>query len=827
MADTHCTCVVPAASMVGGPTLTSVAISRMLVGLGVGAVGGIVLFVLIKYGTLGWIGRTLIGKATVAELAPAIACAIAVAWTAALAMARDRVIDEAIRWSRRVRSATGVMLGPIPPDSESIRAWSPAWSLVLALPLGIGPLVVQTVRHCAQQRRTLKAWPRQQRRHFCRRADELLDGFVAAIDGTTLASPSGTYFGVLTHPVPFRERSAWVESRLFAGLGRSVGIGLVWCGTLLGLSPWGWWWLPVIVVHFACAVLLWWLGVSNVRVAVAVSWQQQVQDLRHTLQPARSERELVTRLIENSTYTESGLHLDQQFFLGWAQPIGHRPEHPLRISPDGHLSCAMPVFIAPSVLNAHTYISGSSESRKTSSALAGLLSCVLAGASDPIRNPDGSIRRGMDGRPVTRRLPMGPVLICDLKGDLFFRAFTKDWCKRLGRKYQELVIEPGAKSSYFNPIKHLHLDQEVLEIADAVLASHALYHGPGYGPGYFSSMNRFLLLNAYQLGAGKSRDYRELVEQIREHFDPRYHNSAMEAFATLAALGTYPLLNAAPPGEDEIDWDDVIACDGVVYAWLPLSVMAFLPRDVLRLLLFTFHSAVRRHNVWSPDKFRRAHVFLDECQSLASLNVESLLQQARSAGVNMVLANQSLHDLNSHGNPRLSHIVETNTRLKIHFTLPTEDDRQRAVRLSNERLGYLVGSSHTTSTSSGPNGDTTSASTTTSYQPHIHPGLNVNDILHTNNVPGLALVELSPDADTTRMGGVPTPIYIPPAVSLSEYERLARVPLERATQRRPVVAAPDALPAASPQDVAPQVYARLEEVYRQLTGGSIPTRKPT
>lgn len=518
------------------------------------------------------------------------------------------------------------------------------------------------------------------------------------------------------------------------------------------------------------------------------------------------------------------MRLADTIFLGWAQPHAHRPYHPLGGSGAGTLPCAVPLFLPHDVLNGHVYISGGTQSGKSSAGMASLLMQVLAGTHIPVKAADGRVVVGLDGLPLEQRATNALVLILDMKGDLAGKNLVEERCRELGLPFHFFACEPGADSSYFNPLTHLQLnDADALSLADSLLASSGLFWGSGYGRTFFAAMNRLLLLHVFQAGGPHPKSYREIVERIMTMFDPDRHRAAMEVVATLSALAAYPLLQPAPPGGDEIRFESLLGTGGVVYAWLPLSATAFIPRDVCRLLLFSFVNTVRRFNLWNPARARRAYVFIDEAQVLAGMNIETLFTQASSCGTGVILANQSPSDLNSHENPRLWSTVETNTRLKIHFTAPTVDDRQRLLQLSRETLGYLVSQSWTTSSSTNANGDVTrSDSSTVTHHPQVHPAINLNDLNWVNTTPRLAVVELAPDAPTTRLGGSPTFVYIPFAVSESEYNRLRLIPLKRKVASPVVSSVPPPLESTStPALVAANTYDALDAVYRQLTGRSV------
>jgi hypothetical protein len=98
-----------------------------------------------------------------------------------------------------------------------------------------------------------------------------------------------------------------------------------------------------------------------------------------------------------------------------------------------------------------------------------------------------------------------------------------------------------------------------------------------------------------------------------------------------------------------------------------------------------------------------------------------MLQLARSMGVGVIIANQSLEDLKK-GGTNLIPAVEANCRLRQWFSVSCSEDQERIVKSS----GHTVDHIHSWSESTNTNGGSSSSHSQTET---VVPRLNINDIL--------------------------------------------------------------------------------------------------
>ena len=77
------------------------------------------------------------------------------------------------------------------------------------------------------------------------------------------------------------------------------------------------------------------------------------------------------------------------------------------------------------------------------------------------------------------------------------------------------------------------------------------------------------------------------------------------------------------------------------------------------------------------------YLVIDEVQRMVAKNLEYLLQLARSMGVGVILANQTMEDLRT-SRSNLIPTIETNCRYRQWFSVSAVEDRRRLIESSGE-----------------------------------------------------------------------------------------------------------------------------------------------
>ena len=166
---------------------------------------------------------------------------------------------------------------------------------------------------------------------------------------------------------------------------------------------------------------------------------------------------------------------------------------------------------------------------------------------------------------------------------------------------------------------------------------------------------------------------------------------------------------------------------------------------------------------------RRHQVYLviDEFQRMVARNIEYMLQLARSMGVGVIIANQTMQDLRTRS-ANLIPAIEANCRYRQWFAVCSAEDRQRISEASGEAIDYVQGKTVT----QGPNG----SSYSTSSQEKVVPRLSTNDILLAGDHPLHSIVRISRGAGYAQYGGMPFVLESNYHISLDEYHRRRSIP---------------------------------------------------
>jgi hypothetical protein len=162
---------------------------------------------------------------------------------------------------------------------------------------------------------------------------------------------------------------------------------------------------------------------------------------------------------------------------------------------------------------------------------------------------------------------------------------------------------------------------------------------------------------------------------------------------------------------------------------------------------------------------RRVPVYLvsDEFQRMVASNLEYMLQLARSMGVGVILANQSMEDL-KRSTTNLIPAVEANCRLRQWFSVSSIDDQKRLMHAGGVTVDQVLGETITTT----PRGqDRVSSSSTETVVNRI----TVNDISLTNDHPFRSFLHLKRSAGYAQFGGMPLTVQTTYHISEDEYRR--------------------------------------------------------
>lgn len=159
---------------------------------------------------------------------------------------------------------------------------------------------------------------------------------------------------------------------------------------------------------------------------------------------------------------------------------------------------------------------------------------------------------------------------------------------------------------------------------------------------------------------------------------------------------------------------------------------------------------------------------IDEFQRMVAGNLEYMLQLARSMGVGIILANQSMEDLKKPG-LNLIPPIEANCRLRQWFSVSSSEDQQRLINASGTTMDIAYGRT-TKETSDGE------VSYSYSEKEVEVPRITLNDIQLTSDHPFRSFLRIGRGAGYAQYGGMPFIIESQFHISETEYKRRRAMP---------------------------------------------------
>lgn len=508
--------------------------------------------------------------------------------------------------------------------------------------------------------------------------------------------------------------------------------------------------------------------------ALAIAWRRTASHDGYDSQPERTEWEWYVDRIAPSEHAATdpvlGTTIREQYHLF----LGVEPH------------AAFPVLLNRALLNQHAYIVGQTGSGKTSLGLMPLLIQVLRADRD---------------RPNCGEGP--PIVVLDLKGDpaLFHTVRLEAEARRtrLGAEGDDdprsafvyFTPEPNRSSFFFNPFRSMDsAHRSPMQLCELVLDSLGLSHGEGYGRSYYTRLNRMLLLEALK-HPSRPRSFNKLytvLDQIVKSEGKRGDSQTLfELAATIKSLSGYTRLATDDrdlPPHRTIHLPRVLEHGQVAYFWLPAATESVSVREIGKLALYSLLTAAidRQRDGAEP---REIYVVIDEFQRLAGENFRVILEQARSFGIRVILANQSISDLKT-PDTDLRPTIRTNTRVKMHFSVNDPSEADDLIAMSGDELfesnshnltlpsSYYVGGlrgDHNV-LSQGVNWHVTGR--TDSFG--LKPRLMKNDVITASDHPLEFILHISQGSGYTQFGGVPLPVRTLWPISAQDFAERSSMP---------------------------------------------------
>ena len=421
-----------------------------------------------------------------------------------------------------------------------------------------------------------------------------------------------------------------------------------------------------------------------------------------------------------------------------------------------------PLLLPRKVLEEHVHFLGSAGSGKTSKGICPLIEQILEDKN-------------------------ASAMVLDLKGDsmeMFHSVVaglkqSKDSCMKKIKFFSTLQDEA---SFAFNPFES-KLWQRLNETQriDVLCGAMGLIYGTGYGAGYYSAANQEIL-QAVMFHFPQVGSFADLSENVkivcgknanRFGIDRETQKAGNHVGMILKRLASFPAINVGKSDspselvlENQIEPADLFEQRQVHYYKLPAAAGPSNAPEIARLACLMLINA----STLVSKRKQRVYLIIDEFQRMASPTLDFLLQQSRSMGISVILANQSMEDLRDAGT--LSTAVKENCRFRQWFSLSSLEEQQALSKSSGETIDRL---SATTKTKS-ENSNGTSISTAFSSREFVAPRLTTNDIKLASDNPKHSIVLLSRSAEYAQYGGMPIVIESDFHISEDEYEQRKNAP---------------------------------------------------
>jgi len=412
-----------------------------------------------------------------------------------------------------------------------------------------------------------------------------------------------------------------------------------------------------------------------------------------------------------------------------------------------HATEHYPVLLPVKTLQEHVHILGGSGGGKTSRAFLPLVAQLTRYGANG------------DAHPARADNLRGPVVVVDLKGEPYLFHAVHEEARKAGRRFRYFSNVPGRSTYAFNPL----LDLKELGLPPAYMGStvHAalnLEHGTGYGRGYYSAVTRGLLQDLFTRNP-KVDSLRELSEAFQTRrfgvrpSERKREEEAYELISSLDLLSRRDELNLTARTaqktevfEERIRMSRVIEDDEVLYLYFGSHGDEAGARFVASLALECLYTAaIKRQETSSAAEPKPVYILIDEFQMVAGRNFAMFLQLARSAGLALILSNQSRESLRELD---LLHALDENTAYRQFFTARTP-----------EALSYLEEIGGITAEHSAWDYD--EATGGFAVPPHPASRLTRNTLITLSAEPDLSLAVQTVNRDYAQYDGFPIVLRAP------------------------------------------------------------------
>ena len=377
------------------------------------------------------------------------------------------------------------------------------------------------------------------------------------------------------------------------------------------------------------------------------------------------------------------------------------------------------------------------------------------------------------------------VIVIDLKADSLELLATQIAAAERLRAERGISIpvkcfsNQADRSTFaFNPMTQPFWDKfDLLTQTDILCGANGLTYGTDYGAGYFSSANAAVLYHAIK-SFPHVRTFQELADCIgtvittakKQDLHPEICKAGVHVQEVIKRLANCHALNVTDATghdpqvvEQAIDLTKPFLEPQLLYFHLSATLSPSGAPEIGRLVNYMLLAA-------STQTERKHPVFLviDEFQRMVASNLEYMLQLARSMGVGVILANQSMEDLKK-SSVNLIPPIEANCRLRQWFSVSASEDRERLIQSSGETVDIDFGRKTDVKTDG-------QVRHSYSESERVVPRITINDVLLTSDHPFRSVLKLRTGDGYAQFGGFPVIVESEYHITEAEYQRRRAMP---------------------------------------------------
>lgn len=418
----------------------------------------------------------------------------------------------------------------------------------------------------------------------------------------------------------------------------------------------------------------------------------------------------------------------------------------------------------------HGYISGASDAGKTSRTLLPLALQLMA-CQD----------LGLTNAPLYR----GPLLIIDLKGEDYFINAVREAAAKAHRPFRFFTNHPLHHTHAFNPVMDLRSLGAIRgEVRDHMRLSMNLEHGAEYGKDHFAALNRQefdQLLQAFP----DAQSFVELAAALPGPADKGYtkaweaqrreHNVTLRM--AIKDLAEVPALNLIPQANpdafrESIQMPRAFVDDEVLYFYLRGRPQEAVARIIGAFAIECFYAAARSYNKDNPPegaRFKHGYVFVDEFQNIAGRNFDGFMETARTEGLALLLASQSLEKLQSQ---HLAYAIEGSTSFRQWYSARTPAALKYLRDISGDTETLRPQKTTVKQWVMRKGVPTLVESVSAEFEARDAPRFTTNELNALDAAPGFTLVKMS-DRDRAQYAGATVATFMSYAMPKAEFDRLS------------------------------------------------------